>query len=278
MPEVRIVVPKDMDKALDALVKLGFAGNKAELARAALTHFLSTLPTQIPKGYDLETAFSPDGRVFQIEFAKETTRRGGTIVGIRCAEGVVLAKELLEEDPFVITPNPFIEIFKVHEDIGIVYCGLQTDGCAVVEEAVKQVDFLKKKGSVDIETLSRKLLLFMQTFGQRKDVRPLGTSLIIGGIDAENKPRVFLLEVGASAQEYEACAKGTGEDEGRDILKEEYKPDLSLEDAKKLALKVALRETRKPENVLLATIDSKTRTFKEVTLEERERMWKKISR
>ncbi|KPV61460.1 MAG: Proteasome subunit alpha [Candidatus Bathyarchaeota archaeon BA1] len=277
MPEVRVIIPEDLDRALDALIRAGFAGNKAELTRAAITHFLSTIPTQLPKGYDVETAFSPDGRVFQLEYAVEAVRRGGTIVGVCCPEGVVLAKELRKVDPLEITPNPFFKIFELHESIGIVYCGLQTDGYNIVEEAKKQVELLKKEeDEADIETLVKNMVLFIQPFTQRKDVRPLGVALIVGGIDSKNNPRLFLLEGAGGVKENKACAIGLGGEESIGILKGGYKADLRLEEAIGLAIKAALREAKKPENVLVATIDAKTKAFREVTLEEKERMWRQI--
>jgi len=271
MPEVRVLIPNDLDRALDALIKAGFAGNKAELARAALTHFLSTIPTQLQKGYDLETAFSPDGRVFQLEYARESMKRGGTIVGVCSTEGVVLVKEVTRDDPLMVVPNPFVQIFKVHEQIGIVYCGILTDGYVVIEEALRIA-----KLPIDIEILVKKLALFMQPYGQRKDVRPFAVSLIVGGIDSENRPRVFQLNSAGVAHEFKACAIGVGSEESEETLKAEYKKDLSLEESITLAIKAALREEKKPEDVMVATIDTKTRRFKEITLKEKEQMWKKI--
>jgi proteasome alpha subunit len=268
MPEVRVVIPTDLDRALDALIKAGFAGNKAELARTAITHFLSTIPTQLPKGYDLETAFSPDGRIFQLEYAEETIRRGGTIVGICCSEGVVLAKEVPRIRLFEIVPNPFNRIFKVHQSIGMTYCGLQADGYILIEEAIKQIGLLEKEGSADIEELVKKLVLFLQPFIQRKNVRPLGVATIIGGLDSQNKPRLFLLNSNGVVREHKACAHGRGETESIDILKEGYKANLTLREAVALAVKTALREAKKPENVLVATIDTKTKTFKDIAIKE----------
>lgn len=159
MPEVRIIVPQELDRALNALVKAGFAGNKAELGRVALTHLLSSLPMQIPRGYDLENAFSPDGRVFQLEYAHESVKHGGTIVGVCCSGGVVLTKQIRmkqirEKNPFVIIPNPFLKIFEISERIGMVQCGILTDGFLVVDEALKQARSLVKEGMVDVETLA----------------------------------------------------------------------------------------------------------------------------
>jgi 20S proteasome alpha/beta subunit len=269
MPEVRIIIPEDLDRALDALIKAGFAGNKAELARTAITHFLSTIPTQLPKGYDLETAFSPDGHVFQLEYAYESMKRGGTIVGVWCDDGVALAKELPKEDAFMVFPNPFVQTFKIGESIGTVYCGILTDGYFLVEEA-------RKIGATDVEALVQKLALFMQPYSQRKDVRPLAAALIIGGLDSEKRPRLFLLNSSGLAQEYKACHVGVGCDETKEILKSGYRPKLKLEEAVALAARAALRETRKPENVLLATIEAKTKRFREISLGEKERMWKTV--
>jgi len=280
MPEVRVIIPEDLDRALDALIKAGFAGNKAELARTAITHFLSTIPTQLPKGYDLETAFSPDGRIFQLEYAMESMERGGTIVGVCCDDGVALAKELPSlasaSDPFTVFPNPFVQAFKIGENIGMVYCGILADGFFIVEEARRMVEALEGKDKTNVEVLARRLALLMQPYAQRKDVRPFATALIIGGLDSESRPRLFLLNSAGLAQEYKACHVGTGSDETKQILKDGYKPKLKLDDVVALAAKAALREPRKPESVLLAVIDTKTKRFKEISSEEKEQMWKKI--
>jgi len=275
MPEVRVIIPGDLDRALDALIKAGFAGNKAELARTAITHFLSTVPTQLPKGYDMETAFSPDGRIFQLEYAMESMNRGGTIVGVCCEDGVALAKELPKEDAFMVLPNPFVQIFPIGKNIGIVYCGILADGYFLVEEARKLVESLEED-TLNIEALVKKLALFMQPYAQRKDVRPFAAALIVGGLDAESKPRLFMLNSAGLAQEYKACHVGTGGDETKEILKAGYQRKLRLEDAVALAAKAAVREAKKPENVLLAEIDTRTKKFREISLEEKEQIWKKI--
>jgi proteasome alpha subunit len=277
MPEVRVIIPNDLERALEALVKAGFAGNKAELARTAITHFLSTVPTQLQKGYDLETAFSPDGRIFQLEYAMESMKRGGSIVGVRCQEGVALAKELpKKEAELLVLPNPFAQTFRISENIGVVYCGILSDGFFIIEEARKHAELLEKEGIVDIETLAKRLTLFMQPFAQRKDVRPFAVALIIGGLDSKNIPRLFLLNSAGLAHEYKACNVGVGGEESKRILKEGYRPDLGLEEATMLTIKAALREKRKPEDVLVAVIDVKTGKFRNVAMEEKEQMWDKI--
>lgn len=276
MPEVRVIVPEDLDRALDALIKAGFAGNKAELTRTALTYFLSTIPTQLPKGYDLETAFSPDGRVFQLEYAIESMKRGGTIVGVRCDEGVVLAKEVPKCEEFMVLPNPFVQIFQISKSVGAVFCGLLTDGYFLIDEALKQARTLEEEGSNDIETLVKRLALFMQPHAQRKDIRPLAVAVILGGLDSKNRARLFLLHSAGLSQEYLACNVGVGGDETKGILKGGYRSELSLDEATMLAIKATLRKHREPDQVLVATISTKDKEFRTVTLEEKQKKWKKI--
>ena len=118
-------------------------------------------------------------------------KHGGTIVGVCCSDGVVLAKhvpieEITQRNPLVVIPNPFLKVFKVSECVGMVQCGLLTDGYLVVDEALKQAESLSRRETVDVEKLAEKLTLFMQSFGLRKDTRPLGTAFLLGGLDPLN--------------------------------------------------------------------------------------------
>ncbi|MDH5448135.1 MAG: hypothetical protein OEY24_05755 [Candidatus Bathyarchaeota archaeon] len=276
MPEVRLVIPKDLDRALDSLIKAGFAGNKAELARTALTYFLSTVPTQLQKGYDVETAFSPDGRIFQLEYAMESMKRGGTMVGICCNHGIVLAKET-PSDEFLILPNPFYRIFKITETIAIAFSGIQQDSLLVLEEAKKQTGILKKENAnVDVEALAKGLTLFMQPYAQKKGFRPLAVAMIIGGLDSQNRPRLFMINSAGASQEYRACMEGKGGDETKGVLKGGYKADMSLEEAVILAIKATLRRKKEPKEVLIATLDLKTKEIRELTQKEKQKLWKRI--
>lgn len=116
----------------------------------------------------------------------------------------------------------------------------------------------------------------MQSFGLRKDARPLGTAFLVGGIDPQNKPRLFHLEGSGRAFECEAHVIGLGKEESAEILKKRYKSELSLEEATVLAVEAALKKTAETENVLVATIDTKTKKFKELTTEEKKEILEKV--
>ena len=145
----------------------------------------------------------------------------------------------------------------------------------VIDEALKLAKSLLKEETVDVEKLAEKLTLFMQSFGLRKDTRPLGTAFLLGGLDLMDKPRLFHLEGSGRAFECEAHAVGLGEEESIEILKKRYRYELGLEEATALAIQTVLRKTPDTESPLIATIDRKTKKFKELTPEEKRRLIEK---
>src|SRR2546427_324389 len=84
MAEIRTAIPEEVDAYLDALVQKGLFSNKAELVRAALVSYVNVTGTFF-RGFDAENVFAPDGRLYQVEYARESAARGGTA-----------ARELLE--------------------------------------------------------------------------------------------------------------------------------------------------------------------------------------
>src|SRR2546428_5617424 len=99
MPEIRTAVPEEVDAYLEALVRKGIFSNKAELVRAALVDYVNTTGTFF-RGFDAETIFAPDGRLYQVEYARESASRGGTAAGLVCGDGVLLAAAVLGRSKF----------------------------------------------------------------------------------------------------------------------------------------------------------------------------------
>ena len=92
MTEIRTAIPGEVDAYLDALVRKGIFATKAELVRAAIVSYVNATGTMF-KGFDSENIFAPDGRLYQVEYARESSARGGTVVGITCEDGILLAAE-----------------------------------------------------------------------------------------------------------------------------------------------------------------------------------------
>jgi len=143
--------------------------------------------TSIGTGYDLtNSVFSPDGRNFQVEYAIKAAENGGTAIGIRCKNGVVLALEKPLSSK-LLKPDANKKIATVDRNIGIVTSGLVPDGRKFIQQARDEADDWRNQYKTPIPTasLANRMGLFAQMFTLYGAYRPFGITAIIGGWDSE---------------------------------------------------------------------------------------------
>ena len=216
-------------------------------------------------GYDRAlTIFSPDGRLYQVEYAIETVRRGTIAVGIKVKDGVVLAVE--ERVKKLQNPRLSQKIFQVDDHIMIAAAGYVPDARVLVDAArtLAQNNRLIYDEAVEVETVARSLGDLAQQYTQYAGVRPFGVSLIIAGIDKE-APALFTTDPSGTYLEYEAVAIGGGSDTANEYLEQNYREDLSMDEAIDLALRCILKVNEgkvEPINVKVAYIETKDRVMK----------------
>ncbi len=226
-------------------------------------------------GYDRSTAmFSPDGRLFQVEYAFEAVRRGWTAIGVRVKEGVVLVAEKRRTAPLADMAK-MEKIMRIDEHIGASSVGLGGDGRILIDYArlVAIRHRLLYGEKISVEYLTRQVCDVMQSYTQFAGVRPFGVAIIIGGVDDEG-PQLYVAEPSGQYFAYRAVALGSGSGQAYDVLEREYREDLSLEDAIKLALRALLKSTEQkpsPELIEIGVVDVKTRMFRKLGVEERKK-------
>jgi proteasome alpha subunit len=279
MPEIRVVVSEELDRYMDTVVQKGMFGSKAELIRAALIRYFETLPIRVPSGYDDTTVFSPDGRIFQVEYALECAYRGAIMVGLRYRDGVMLAKQRQSSGYFpnvgTIISSSW-ERYEIDQHIGALPTGVASDFILIRDKAIKEAQTHREKTGepISVEELVRKLAIFMQSYTLKKDVRPLGCIIFIGGVD-QTGSRLFVLDPSGSYNEVAYQVTGYQSDDTQRILKDNYKQDMSLREALGLTIKAVLKEeTRKPEEIAAAVVEEKTRALRRITTEEIKEAWK----
>jgi len=217
-----------------------------------------------PGAYDYNnTVFSPDGRLYQVEYARELVNRGGTIVGIRCAEGVVLGSE--ENIEVLEEVGRSWKIFQVDEHIGAAIIGLGSDARVLIDQARidAQSNKLTYDEPIDVEAATQKICDTQQTYTQHGGGRPFGVAMILGGVD-KTGPRVFGTHPSGNYMRYKATAVGAGTETVLPILKEMYREDLTLEEGVKLAVKClvkALQARELPLRVKIAVIPVATKKW-----------------
>ena len=231
---------------------------------------IDLLPAQ--QGYDRAiTVFSPDGRLYQVEYAIETVRRGTIAVGIKTKQGVVMA---VEEKPRKLQISETAQkIFQVAEHIGVAAAGYIPDARSQVDNArfFSQSNKLIYDEPVDIETVAKHLADQCQQFTQYAGVRPFGVALIIGGVDDNGQSQLYLTDPSGTYISYDAVAIGSGSDQVTDFLEKEYKSDMSLDDASALAtaaIYLSSEDKDSTSHIRMAYIKTDTKEFEIVSEEQ----------
>jgi proteasome alpha subunit len=233
-----------------------------------------------PGAYDRAiTVFSPDGRLFQVEYALETVNRGATILGIVSKEGIVLgAEERLESK---LQDSDFTwKLFPVDAHIGAAVVGLGSDARILIDQArvYCQSNRLMYDEPMDVEVLSKRIGDVKQLYTQHAGVRPFGVSIIFGGVDKAGN-RLFSTDPSGTYRAYKAISVGVGRETVEGILKTEYRDDLSLEEAVKLAvkcLKKALLARDEQLRIKIGTIPATTKKFQMMSHEDAEKYLKAV--
>ncbi len=224
------------------------------------------------------TVFSPDGRLFQVEYAREAVKRGTTTVGVKFKDGVVLIvdKRLSSK---LIEPKSIEKIFKIDSHIGCATSGLVADARALVDRAriECQVNAFNYSEDLAVETLVKKICDFKQSYTQYGGVRPFGTAMLMAGIDASG-PHLYETDPSGAMMAYKAGGIGAGRNEVMEVFEKDFKDNMTQTQAVNLgltALSAANENNLKSEVVEIAIINPE-KEFHTLSSEEVVKVVKKI--
>ena len=235
---------------------------------------------QAGRGYDMAiTQFSPEGRLFQVEYAIEAVRRGTTAIVCRNKNSVVFAVEKkssqLQEETLGSE-----KIFKIDDHIGVAIAGLTADARVLIDRArvQAQVNLLNYDEKISVKDSTLNICEYKQVFTQNAGVRPFGVSFLIAGID-DNGPSLYLTDPSGAMWSYYAFAIGSGATEARVYLEEHYKEDMIDEELKLLplrALKELMGDNLNKNTCDVAFILKEDETFRLLSLDEKEELLNKL--
>ncbi|TRM68249.1 nucleophile aminohydrolase [Schizophyllum amplum] len=167
--------------------------------------------TSIGTGYDLSAStYSPDGRIFQVEYANKAVENSGTAIGIKCKDGIVLAVEKLVHSKLLV-PGANRRIQTIDRHVGLATAGLLADGRHLANRARDETASYRDlyKAPVTMKHLIERLALYVQAYTLYSSVRPFGISAILGAIDKDG-PQLFVIEPSGVFFGYHGAAVGKG--------------------------------------------------------------------
>ncbi len=216
-------------------------------------------------GYDRgSTIFSPDGRLFQVEYAIEAVKRGTTAVGIKTDEGCILVVQKRLHTTLIEKEN-VKKIFAIDDHIAVAIAGLTADARILVNQAriQAQIHQITYNESITVENLTYRIADMKQAYTQHAGVRPFGVSLIIAGVDEIHGPQLYMTEPSGSYWGYRAAVIGSGTPIIIEELEKSYpKISKTIQEGIIIALKALQKVTDDildPEMVEIAVISTSDR-------------------
>lgn len=211
--------------------------------------------------------FSPDGRLLQVEYARQAVKRGTTTIGLVVKGGVILGATK-SSAPLSVS-DKYKKIFEVDNHIGLVGSGILADARDLVESArVKaQINKITYGESVSVQTLAKYLANHKHMATQYAGLRPFGVGLLIGGVD-ESGANLYETDPSGTMLEWKAQAIGRGADKAKKVLTAKFKDNMPVNDGLKLLIK-ALKAGEKSvtkENMEIAVV--KENEFKKISVSD----------
>jgi len=191
--------------------------------------------------YDSRTTiFSPDGRLFQVEYAMEAISHAGACVGILATNGVILAAEKKTTSKLLESNVSSEKMYKIDDHIACAVAGITADANILINNA--RLNALRYtfqyQEPIPLEQLVAQLCDLKQGYTQYGGLRPFGVSFLYAGWDSHFGFQLYHSDPSGNYGGWKATAIGANNQRAQSILRADYKADCTVEEALKLAAKV----------------------------------------
>jgi proteasome alpha subunit len=224
-------------------------------------------------GYDRASIlFSPEGRIFQVEYAEKTVRLGASSIGFTCKDGVVIVADKRVEDKLLVSGSLW-KIYEIDNHIIASSAGILSDARVLIERAqvYAQQHRVTYNDDVDVESVVREIANIAQAYTQYGGVRPFGVEVMFAGINPNDEKKLFVVDVTGNYNAYYATAIGEFDEKIKEILRKEYNKDMDIEECIKLGIKIFKKLLGKEfsyERMDVAFIKDKEKKVERLGLEE----------
>ncbi|CAO1616663.1 unnamed protein product [Sympodiomycopsis kandeliae] len=211
------------------------------------------------------TTFSPEGRLFQVEYAMEAISHAGTVLGILAKDGVILAAEKKVTGKLFEQDKSSEKIYVLGDNILGGFAGVTSDANTLVNYArnTSQNVLLRYDDDIPVEHLTQHMCDLKQGYTQYGGLRPFGVSILYAGWDAHHQFQLYHSDPSGNYAGWKATCIGANNGTATSLLKQDYKEDCTVQDAMSLACKV-LSKTMDS-----TALDSEKIEFAHITLSSR---------
>ncbi|AET37476.1 proteasome core particle subunit alpha 3 Ecym_1230 [Eremothecium cymbalariae DBVPG len=196
--------------------------------------------------YDSRTTiFSPEGRLYQVEYALESISHAGTAIGIMAKDGIVLAAERKVTSKLLEQDTSSEKLYRLNDNITVAVAGLTADAEILINTArLHAQNYLKMYNEeIPVEILVRRLSDIKQGYTQHGGLRPFGVSFIYAGYDDRYGYQLYTSNPSGNYSGWKAISVGANTQAAQTLLQMDYKDEITFENAIELALKTLSKTT-----------------------------------
>ncbi|KAJ2611045.1 Proteasome subunit alpha type-3 [Coemansia sp. RSA 1365] len=182
--------------------------------------------------YDSRTTiFSPEGHLYQVEYAMKAISHAGTVIGVLSKDGIVLAAERQATSNLLEQSIGSEKIYEMNENVVAGVAGLTADANILINQSrlIAQRYLLRYDSPIPVEQLVRRLCDMKQGYTQFGGLRPFGVSFLCAGWDATFGFQLYQSDPAGNYSSWKAACIGENSGNAQSILKQEYKDDSNTE-------------------------------------------------
>jgi len=226
---------------------------------------------------EASTIFSPDGRLYQVEYAREAVKKGSTTMGFKWKDGILLLAHRPETSRLV-NFRSLEKIYQIDDHIACAATGLVADGRHLVEIAREEAQWNKIRYDepISVKELVNILCEYEHMYTRFDGVRPFGVVLLVGGIDGSGK-HLFSTDPSGAYLGYKAVCEGKKSNDAMTLFTKNFASNISLSQALDLGLLTLKKITKQKFNAEMveAAVIDKEEGYVKLSTEEIKRIVEK---
>lgn len=186
------------------------------------------------------TTFSPEGRLFQVEYAMEAINLAGSTIGLIAEDAVVLAGEKKTTSKLLDQAKQHEKIFQIDEGMFCAVAGISSDANILINKLrlSAQQHVYTYSESMPVEQLVTGICDLKQGYTQFGGLRPFGVSFLVAGYDEHHGFQLYHTDPAGNFSGWKAYAIGGNNNTAQQVFRQEWKEGLKAPEALALAAKV----------------------------------------
>jgi len=189
------------------------------------------------------TTFSPEGRLFQVEYAMEAINLAGSTIGVLAKDGVVLAGEKKTTSKLLDQAKQHEKLFQLNEQMICAVAGLTSDANILINKLrlTAQQHVYTYGEPMPVEQLVTSICDMKQGYTQFGGLRPFGVSFLIAGYDNSHGFQLYHTDPSGNFSGWKAYAIGINNNTAQQIMRQDWKEGLNVQEALELAAKTLIK-------------------------------------